>query len=68
VEEGTSEMSESVCIGNHQNHMCMLMTNPLMDNTEFEGIKELARGAEFICKNCGRSAKHEENLCNPLPL
>jgi transposase-like protein len=44
------------------------MTNPLMDDTEFEEIKKLVREARFICKNCGRSARYEENLCNPIPL
>jgi len=46
----------------------MRMTNPLMDETDLDEIKKLVRNARFICKNCGRAAKDEENLCNPVSL
>jgi hypothetical protein len=35
---------------------------------DLEKIKKLVKDAEYVCKNCGRSAKDEENLCNPTKL
>ena len=46
---------EPVCIGDHQKHLCMRMTNPHMDETDLDEIRKLVRNARFICKNCGNS-------------
>jgi len=35
---------------------------------DLEKIKKLVKDAGYVCKNCGRSAKDEENLCNPTKL
>ena len=35
---------------------------------DLEKMKKLVKDAEYICKNCGRAAKDEENLCNPSKL
>jgi hypothetical protein len=59
---------DAACMGDHGRHLCLLMTNPLMDDTDLDEIKKLVRDAQFICKNCGRTAKSEENLCNPVSL
>lgn len=31
-------------------------------------LKTLVKDAKFICKKCGRAAKHEENLCKATKL
>ena len=33
-----------------------------------EDFKKLSQSAQFFCKNCGRSAVSENNLCNPEKL
>lgn len=48
------------CRPGHENHICQM--------DDLEKIKKLVKDAEFVCKNCGRAAKDEENLCNPSKL
>ena len=51
----------------HTNHLCYL---------QFEGYhyahkpeyKALVQDAQFICQNCGRTAKSAANLCAPQAL
>ena len=38
----------------------------IKDNTE--AFKKLIRPANYFCKNCGRSAASDVNLCNPEEL
>jgi hypothetical protein len=33
-----------------------------------DAFVKLIQPAHFYCKNCGRSAVAEKNLCNPEPL
>lgn len=56
-------MEKKKCKGNHQGHLCVLASAGKMD-----AIRVLARKPKFICFNCGRLAKSETNLCNPMPL
>jgi hypothetical protein len=35
---------------------------------DLEKIKKLVKDTAYVCKNCGRAAKDEENLCNPTKL
>jgi hypothetical protein len=37
-------------------------------NKNPEKIKELVRGAHYICRRCFRSAKNKKNLCKPEKL
>ncbi|MDP6685982.1 MAG: hypothetical protein QGI05_03420 [Candidatus Omnitrophota bacterium] len=46
-----------------QNHICKIILTK-----DLGRIKELVKGAEFYCKNCGRAARNEENLCNPSKI
>jgi hypothetical protein len=48
------------CREGHENHICQIK--------EFDKIKKLVKDAEYCCKNCGRSAKDKDNLCNPTKL
>ncbi len=43
--------------------MCDLDSPP-----DFETIKDRVRNARFICRNCGRAAANEQDLCNPEKL
>ncbi len=56
-------MSENKCSGDHQGHLCVLVSE-----SKFEEIKELVKAPKFICFNCGRVADSEDNLCNPMPI
>ncbi|MEW6441803.1 MAG: hypothetical protein AB1640_12790 [bacterium] len=48
----------------HEEHMCYLVNI----RTDLSKLKELARDAKFICKNCARAAKEKKNLCNAESL
>jgi len=37
-------------------------------NIDLEKIKSLTNAPKYICKQCGRVANSEENLCVPEPL
>jgi hypothetical protein len=54
-----AEVTSEECLG-HEKHMCQLAKAE-----DFDVIKKLAKGAEFVCTKCGRAAKNEENLCAP---
>jgi hypothetical protein len=43
-----------------KNHLCRIILQK-----DLGRIKELVKDAQFYCKNCGRAARSEENLCNP---
>jgi hypothetical protein len=42
------------------NHLCQIIVRH-----DLGRIKELVKDAQFYCKNCGRAAREEGNLCNP---
>jgi len=51
----------------HDKHLCYL------NNLEFQisnpkEYKDLVRDGKFLCKNCGRVAVSEKNLCKPVKL
>jgi hypothetical protein len=48
----------------HDEHLCYLQNMGYVENY-FNDYKELIRNAKFVCKNCGRSAANQENLCKP---
>ena len=48
----------------HEKHLCYLV-NLQVSLTE---LKKIAKGGNFICKNCARVAKDKGNLCNPVKL
>lgn len=47
----------------HKDHMCQIVYNG-----DFERAAKLAEGAEYMCKQCGRSAKSKDNLCAPTKM
>lgn len=52
-----------VCKGNHQGHLCVLVSEDRMDD-----VKALVKDSKFICFNCGRVAGSPSSVCNPMPL
>jgi hypothetical protein len=46
-----------------ENHLCRIILRK-----DLGRIKELVKGAEFYCKNCGRAARNGGNLCNPSKI
>ena len=47
--------------------LCALQEEGYIDS-HTEEFKKLIRPARFFCRNCGRSAVSENNLCNPEKL
>ena len=56
-------MSEDVCRGSHEGHLCVLVSEK-----NFDAVRALVRSPRYICFNCGRVADEEKSLCNPMPL
>ena len=46
-----------------ENHLCRIIIRK-----DLGRIRELVRGARYFCKNCGRAAREEANLCNPSKI
>lgn len=49
------------CRPGHEHHICQM-------KDDLEKIKKLVKDPAFVCKNCGRAAREEENLCSPSRL
>jgi hypothetical protein len=47
--------------------LCALQEEGYIESN-MEDFKKLIQPAQFFCKNCGRSAVSENNLCNPEKL
>jgi hypothetical protein len=47
--------------------LCALQEEGYIESN-MENFKKLIQPALFFCKNCGRSAVNENNLCNPEKL
>jgi hypothetical protein len=51
----------------HEKHLCLLQNTGYLQENLVE-YKNLVKDAKFICKNCGRAAASDKNLCAPEPL
>lgn len=51
----------------HNEHLCYLQYTDYHVRHR-KDYKVLVQKAEFICRNCGRTAQHADNLCVPEPL
>jgi hypothetical protein len=49
------------CREGHDKHICQL-------KDDLEKVKKLVKDPQYVCKNCGRAAHNEENLCSPTKL
>jgi hypothetical protein len=51
----------------HEKHLCYLNNLGFQISNE-EEYKQLVRNPKFLCKNCGRVAASQGNLCRPVEL
>ncbi len=51
----------------HDKHLCYL-TNLAFHVNNAEDYKMLVKDARYFCKNCGRAAADEKNLCKPQKI
>ncbi len=51
----------------HEKHLCYLQNTGWVQSSLAE-YKKLVRNPKFVCKNCGRAAASEKNLCKPGKL
>ena len=51
----------------HDKHLCFL-DNIGYVKSNLEKYKELVKNPAYVCKNCGRVAASDQNLCKPEPL
>jgi hypothetical protein len=47
--------------------LCALQEEGFIES-DTDAFKKLIQPATHFCKNCGRSAASDKNLCNPEPL
>ena len=51
----------------HDKHLCYLQNLGFVE-ANLEEYKEFVKDPQFVCKNCGRAASKDINLCNPEKL
>jgi len=51
----------------HEDHLCLLQNVGYL-KTNLEEYKKLVKDGKYFCKNCGRVAVKEKNLCAPEKL
>jgi hypothetical protein len=51
----------------HDKHLCFL-ENIGYVKSNLEEYKKLVINPDFVCKNCGRAAARDKNLCSPESL
>jgi len=51
----------------HNQHLCYFISQGL-HLTDEEKYKVMVSDPEFKCEHCGRVAKSDKNLCEPVPL
>lgn len=51
----------------HNEHLCFLQYEGYHYGHKAE-YKALVQDAQYICRNCGRTAKRAANLCDPVDL
>jgi hypothetical protein len=51
----------------HEEHLCYLQNLGFVQSN-LEEWKALVRNPKFVCKNCGRAAASDKNLCAPDKL
>ena len=64
----TKKQHNESCAGEtHKEHLCYLQYEGF-HYANREQYKALVSDAQFLCENCGRTAKSAANLCAPKPL
>jgi len=65
--EEKSAHNESCTSDVHNEHLCFLMCEGFHYKNK-DAYKEMVQDAQYRCQNCGRTAKSEKNLCEPVAL
>ena len=53
--------------GVYNEHLCFLVCDGFYE-TNRDAFKEMVQDAQYRCTICGRTAKSEKNLCDPVLL
>ncbi len=67
MDKKTKDHNENCDKDKHAEHLCYLQYEGYHYGHKPE-YKALVQDAQFICQNCGRTAKSAENLCAPNDL
>ena len=59
--------NESCASDVHNEHLCFLICDGFYE-TNKEAFKAIVQDAQYRCQICGRTAKNENNLCDPVTL
>jgi hypothetical protein len=51
----------------HEEHLCYLQNLGYVQSN-LQDYKKLVTNSRFVCKNCGRTAASDKNLCAPEKL
>ena len=62
-----NDRKEKIMSNTEDKTLCALQEEGYIESN-MENFKKLIQPAHFFCKNCGRSAVAEKNLCNPEKL
>ena len=67
TQPGIVEHNEACTHDKHNEHLCHLQYEGYHYGHRAE-YKALVQDAQFICRNCGRTAQRQGNLCDPIAL
>ncbi len=67
TDTSSSAHNKSCSPDGHDQHLCFLMYEGF-HLSQPEKYKELISDPGYRCQNCGRTAKAEANLCDPVKL
>lgn len=51
----------------HEEHLCVAKSVGYL-KTNLDDYKKLVKNPKYVCKECGRVAASDKNLCDPEPL
>jgi hypothetical protein len=63
----TTQLNRECSRDAHTEHLCYMMSQGFHLTNERE-YKALVEEPKYRCKHCGRTAKSNANLCEPVPL
>ena len=59
--------NESCASDVYNEHLCFLVCDGFYE-TDKDAFKAMVQDAQYRCQICGRTAKSEKNLCDPVAL
>ena len=65
--EEKMENNESCASDVNNEHLCFLICDGFYE-TDKDAFRAMVQDAQYRCAICGRTAKREKNLCDPVPL